>query len=395
MIFIENISFFYMLKFLIFFILKMKIEHEQLRDICNFHHMKTSSDDNKDNNNSNTSNNIRGNTSITRIMDKLADNQNKKRKLQVEEEKQKKLSLLEDKNKSSKHKKIYACDITGINETIGKCSGSFTSTSLNISSTNNLFREATTNEILDGQLKTLSKLKKKGYVRMHTSLGILDIELHCDYAPRTTYNFLGLCKDGKYNKSLFHRNIPGFMIQTGKPPVSSDNSTNNDESCSIWKKPFKDEFHTKLSHGEKGILSMANSGPNTNGSQFFITYKNCTYLDNKHSVFGNVIEGKDVLSAMEQIPTYDHGKKKDRPREDIFITKIDILVNPVDEAITLEESRVLQNYEKRMKESNMSHDDSLKNKKTNSNGKPSSSSSGSNIGKYLPKRVNNSVNKKK
>lgn len=337
------------------------VEHEKLRDICNFHHTNNNipvvEEDSK---------NIRGTTSIMRVMDKLADNQNKRKLEQAQK--------TQEQPQNDNKQKIYACDITGRSETIGKCSGSFTSTSLNITSQNNTYREATQEEILEGQLKMLSKLKKKGYVRLHTTCGTLDVELHCDLVPRTTFNFLSLCKEGKYNKSPFHRLIPGFMAQVGKPSIG-------DEGSSIWGKPFKDEFHHKLTHEEKGVLSMANAGPNTNNAQFFITFKHCIYLDNKHGVFGKVIKGLDVLDIMEQIPTHTYGKRKDSPKKDICIESVDILVNPVEEAVNLEEERVLKNYEMRMKGS-MVYDDSM-NKKAKI-GVVSSDG----VGKYLPKRLN-------
>lgn len=117
--------------------------------------------------------------------------------------------------------------------------------------------------------EAMKRYKKKGYVNIHTNKGTLFVELHCDIVPRTTVNFLGLAAKGAYDGSLFHRCIRNFMIQGGKP------ASGKGEGKSLWGSPFKDEFDNRLKHDGRGILSMANSGPNTNGSQFFITFKSC------------------------------------------------------------------------------------------------------------------------
>ncbi|KAF8764361.1 RING-type E3 ubiquitin-protein ligase PPIL2 like protein [Argiope bruennichi] len=111
------------------------------------------------------------------------------------------------------------------------------------------------------------------------------------------------------------------MIQGGDPTGTGSGGE------SAWKKPFKDEFKPNLSHQGRGILSMANSGPNTNKSQFFITYRSCQHLDKKHSIFGRVVGGLDTLSKMEKIET----DKDDKPLETIKIIKIMIFVDPFQE----------------------------------------------------------------
>eukprot|EP01098_Paradermamoeba_levis_P006421 TRINITY_DN2662_c0_g1_i1.p1 TRINITY_DN2662_c0_g1~~TRINITY_DN2662_c0_g1_i1.p1 ORF type:complete len:366 (+),score=145.38 TRINITY_DN2662_c0_g1_i1:668-1765(+) len=162
---------------------------------------------------------------------------------------------------------------------------------------------------------------KKGYVRLCTNLGDLNLELHCDLVPKTTENFLLLCEGGYYTNHIFHRSIKNFMIQGGDPTGTGTGGE------SAWEKAFNDEFKPQLRHSGRGILSMANSGPNTNGSQFFILFKSATHLDNKHSVFGKVVGGLDVLTAMENIPT----DNDDRPLQEIKILKTMVFVNPFDE----------------------------------------------------------------
>ncbi|KAL2348309.1 hypothetical protein Fmac_002309 [Flemingia macrophylla] len=145
--------------------------------------------------------------------------------------------------------------------------------------------------------------KKKGYVQLHTTHGDLNIELHCDITPRACENFITLCERGYYNGVAFHRNIRNFMIQGGDPTGTGRGGE------SIWGKPFKDELNSKLVHSGRGVVSMANSGPHTNGSQFFILYKSANHLNFKHTVFGGVVGGLTTLAAMEKVPVDDD----DRP----------------------------------------------------------------------------------
>ena len=126
---------------------------------------------------------------------------------------------------------------------------------------------------------------------IETSKGTIRIQLHDDKAPKTVANFEKLSADGFYDKLQFHRVIPDFMVQGGCPQGTGTGGPGY---------TFADEFHPDLKHDGPGVLSMANSGPGTNGSQFFITHIACPWLDNKHSVFGHVIEGQDVINAIAQ-----------------------------------------------------------------------------------------------
>ncbi len=124
-----------------------------------------------------------------------------------------------------------------------------------------------------------------------TTRGTIKIKLHADKTPKTVDNFVTLANKGFYNGLKFHRVIADFMIQTGCPEGTGRGGPGY---------KFKDEFHPDLKHDGPGVLSMANAGPNTNGSQFFITHVPCPHLDGKHSVFGRVIEGQDVVDAIRQ-----------------------------------------------------------------------------------------------
>lgn len=123
------------------------------------------------------------------------------------------------------------------------------------------------------------------YARIHTELGSLNLELHCDLVPKTCENWLALAESGYYNGTVFHRVIKNFMAQGGDPTGTGKGGS------SIWGATFEDEFHHSLSHNTRGVLSMCNAGPNTNGSQFFITFKSAHHLDRKHTVFGKVVGG--------------------------------------------------------------------------------------------------------
>ena len=133
------------------------------------------------------------------------------------------------------------------------------------------------------------------HVTIHTSKGPIRIVLHNDKVPHTVANFLTLAKRGFYNKLKFHRVIPDFMIQTGCPRWDG----------TWWPGyAFGDEFHPELRHTGPGILSMANSGPDSNGSQFFITHVETPWLDGKHSVFGKVAD-EDDQEVVDQIEQWD------------------------------------------------------------------------------------------
>ena len=134
-------------------------------------------------------------------------------------------------------------------------------------------------------------------------------------------NFLALCASGYYDGSPFHRLIANFMIQTGAPPSQPKGGE------SIWHEAFEDEFRPTLRHNARGIVSMANKGPATNGSQFFICFDKASHLDGKNTVFGHVLgdDGLEVLSRMEGIAV----DKKNRPREEIRIDHITMHANPL------------------------------------------------------------------
>ena len=165
------------------------------------------------------------------------------------------------------------------------------------------------------------RVKQKGYVRLTTSLGDVTLELYPEHAPKAVWNFVRLAQKGYYDDVPFHRNIRNFMIQTGDPTGTGRGGS------SIWNKNFQDEFDGPLKHDGRGVVSMANKGKNTNSSQFFILYRQAPHLDRKHTVFGRVVEGMDVLKALEETPVDD----KDRPKEEIKILEAKVLVDPFEE----------------------------------------------------------------
>lgn len=157
-------------------------------------------------------------------------------------------------------------------------------------------------------------------VTLHTTQGDLKLELFCQACPKTTYNFLALCASGGYDGSPFHRSIPGFMIQGGSPASGSTKDSN-----SIYGSMFEDEIKSSLRHHQRGMLSMANKGPGTNGSQFFVTLAAAPHLDGKNTVFGRVLEGWDTIDQMEAIQV----DKKNRPQEAIKIESVTMHANPL------------------------------------------------------------------
>jgi peptidyl-prolyl cis-trans isomerase-like 3 len=153
-------------------------------------------------------------------------------------------------------------------------------------------------------------------VTLHLNVGDIKIELYNQEAPKACENFLALCASGFYNDSEFHRNIPGFMVQAG-------DDKHGGGGRSIWGGPFKDEIGG-LRHRERGVVSMANSGPDSNMSQFFIAYDKQPSLDGLYTVFGHVIHGLETLEKMEKTPNDKH----DRPLRPLVIRKVTIHANP-------------------------------------------------------------------
>ena len=145
---------------------------------------------------------------------------------------------------------------------------------------------------------------------LHTNHGAIGIELFADDAPKTVENFTKLARDGFYDGVIFHRIIPDFMIQGGDPTGTGRGGPGY---------TFEDEFNDHKV--ERGALAMANAGPNTNGSQFFIvTTESAPWLDGKHTVFGRVTDGMEVVDAISAVET-DAG---DKPRQDVVIERVEL-----------------------------------------------------------------------
>jgi len=168
------------------------------------------------------------------------------------------------------------------------------------------------------------KVAEPLYATLKTSMGNIVVLLYEDKAPKTVENFVGLAtgtrewtdpKTGQkvkrplYNGTIFHRVIPNFMIQGGDPLGTGRGGPGY---------RFADEFNPELRHSKPGILSMANAGPNTNGSQFFITTVPTPHLDNRHSVFGEVVQGLDVVVAIGNVPR----GANDRPLKDVVLNEV-------------------------------------------------------------------------
>jgi len=170
----------------------------------------------------------------------------------------------------------------------------------------------------DSEEKTPNKTTTNMIAVMKTNYGEIRIELFGSDAPNTVANFVKLIKEEFYNGTKFHRIVKGFMIQGGDP-LSRDNSLINSWGTGGPGYEFNDEIHAN-NKNVIGTIAMANAGPNTNGSQFFINTADNNFLDAKHTVFGKVIYGMDVVSSIENIAT----GPQDRPMEDIIIGNITI-----------------------------------------------------------------------
>jgi peptidyl-prolyl cis-trans isomerase A (cyclophilin A) len=146
---------------------------------------------------------------------------------------------------------------------------------------------------------------------IQTNHGAFSVELLEDKAPKTAQNFIDLAEKGFYDGVIFHRVIEGFMIQGGDPTGTGRGGPGYS---------IPDEFHPELKHTGEGILSMANAGPNTGGSQFFVTLAPTAWLDGKHAIFGKVVEGMEVVRVIGSTPT----GPGDRPLEDVVMESVRI-----------------------------------------------------------------------
>jgi len=152
-------------------------------------------------------------------------------------------------------------------------------------------------------------------VSVETTIGTFTVELYYEHAPKTCKNFLELSKKGYYNNVVFHRIIKDFMIQGGDPTGTGRGGE------SIYGKKFEDEITRDLKHTGAGIFSMANSGPGTNGSQFFITLSPTPWLDGKHTIFGRVYEGMEIIKRLGAMQT----DRMDKPVHEVKILRATVV----------------------------------------------------------------------
>lgn len=183
------------------------------------------------------------------------------------------------------------------------------------------------------------RIKKKGYVQLVTNFGPINLELFCDRTPKTCHNFMLLASRGYYDNSPFHRLVKNFILQGGDPTGTGSGGQ------SVWGAPFRDEFHKDLKHVGRGVLAMANSGPGTNKSQFYLTFRGTwENLDGKHTIFGRMVGGDDTLSRIEELEV----DKKDRPKKDVTLLRVIKYADPFEEAeAALEEERKREQLGKR------------------------------------------------
>lgn len=171
-------------------------------------------------------------------------------------------------------------------------------------------KQPITNSIENREKSMLEKIKylkynghkEKGYVMIYTNLGDFEIELYWFHAPKTCYNFYMLCNMGYYDNTIFHRIIPDFVIQGGDPTGTGKGGK------SIFGEYFEDEINNELKHTGAGIISMANTGPNTNNSQFFITLAPLPHLDGKHTIFGRVSKHINCIENIASVKTTSTNK---------------------------------------------------------------------------------------
>lgn len=178
-----------------------------------------------------------------------------------------------------------------------------------------IFNEKPSKEELVAATQDASYTRVAESAVVHTSSGDIHCKLFPRECPKTVENFCVHSRNGYYNGHIFHRVIKGFMVQTGDP---LGNGTGGE---SIWGGEFEDEFHPSLRHDRPYTISMANAGPNSNGSQFFISVVPTPWLDNKHTVFGRVVKGMEVIQAISNVKT---NPKTDKPYDDIRIISITI-----------------------------------------------------------------------
>eukprot|EP00537_Pseudo-nitzschia_pungens_P011010 CAMPEP_0172383426 /NCGR_PEP_ID=MMETSP1061-20121228/1296_1 /TAXON_ID=37318 /ORGANISM="Pseudo-nitzschia pungens, Strain cf. pungens" /LENGTH=782 /DNA_ID=CAMNT_0013111659 /DNA_START=166 /DNA_END=2514 /DNA_ORIENTATION=- len=395
------------------------------------------------------SENIRKSVTATRVLERIQkETLERERKLKLERERERERQQKEQNAAASANAsqdggsfafevpgselpfRVPTEDVTGVRYTSGAAAGGLTSTAGGGTSSSSYYgesssRAATPEEILESRLKVMASRAnrgKKGYVRMmvrirrkgnrysnsnfyshshsHSSVATttdpstivvpLLLELHCDIVPRTTANFLGLCRKGRYDGTIFHRLIPDFMIQGGgekgkqsvgkKDPGSSgtnathattisststSTSTSSGKDACLWGPDgFRDEFDDRLKHTGPGILAMANAGPNTNKQQFYVTLgdknKAFPHLDRKHSVFGAVVKGfDDLCTALEEHVRTD---ARDRPLAEtvdagtgattrshavVTIVATEVLEDPCEEARVNENQRLTELHEAR------------------------------------------------
>ena len=157
--------------------------------------------------------------------------------------------------------------------------------------------------------KNLLVADKNPIVVMDTSKGTIRIELFADKAPETVENVLSYVDKKFYDGTIFHRVIPNFMIQGGDPAGNGTGGPGYQ---------FEDEFDSSLSFDKTGLLAMANAGPGTNGSQFFVTVSKPDWLNHKHTIFGEIVEGQDVVGKIVNVPR----NRQDKPNKDVVVTSV-------------------------------------------------------------------------
>lgn len=227
-------------------------------------------------------------------------------------------------NEDSKEDQVKLDKINSANYSDGALAGSVTSTVMPVATSQ---RAA----LLSDEQILYPKIKKKGYVQLVTNYGPINLELFCDRTPKTCHNFFLLATRGYYDGTCFHRLIKNFILQGGDPTGTGLGGE------SAWGPPFKDECHADLKHVGRGVVAMANSGPGSNKSQFYITLRGVwDHLDGKHTVFGRVVGGDDTLNKIDAVEV----DNKDRPKKEVKILKVNKFVDPFEEIESaLEEER--------------------------------------------------------